>query len=296
MENFLHSKEYWSLVETGISATTEGMDPTEAQKKAIDDQKLKDLKAKNYLFQAIDRSILDTILKKDTTKDIWDSLKQKKAGELVNDYFRRTFIIANKMRIHGEMMEDVVIIEKILRSMTPKYDYVRISRHTVDEQAVQITHGTQLGGRGGGRGTYRGRGRFRSDKSTLECYSCHELGHFQWECPKRVRDIKANFAETSEEMLLMAYVDIKEAGRDYLWFLDSGCNNHMCGKRELFSQFDSNFRELVKLGTSFTVLRKGSIQLEENGIMQVITRVFFVPKLKNNLLSIGQLQEKGLAV
>jgi hypothetical protein len=30
--------------------------------------------------------------------------------------------------------------------------------------------------------------------------------------------------------------------------------------------------------------------------MHVITEVFYVPDLKNNLLSIGQLQEKGLAV
>ncbi|CAL8989461.1 unnamed protein product, partial [Prunus brigantina] len=80
MENFLRSKEYWSLVETGISATVEGTDLTEGQKKVIEDQKLKDLKTKNYLFHAIDRSILETMLKKDTAKDIWDSLKQKYQG------------------------------------------------------------------------------------------------------------------------------------------------------------------------------------------------------------------------
>ncbi|KAA8530809.1 hypothetical protein F0562_005567 [Nyssa sinensis] len=47
-----------------------------------------------------------------------------KVGESVNDYFARTLTIANKMRIHGEQMGDVVVIEKILRSMTPKFDYV----------------------------------------------------------------------------------------------------------------------------------------------------------------------------
>lgn len=131
-------------MEIGITAAAEGVDPSEAQMKLLDEQKLKDLKCKNYLFQSLDRSILETILKKDTSKDIWDSLKQKyqgstrvkraqlqalrkefetlhmKAGESVNDYFARTLIIANKMRIHGEYMKDVVIIEKILRSMTPK--------------------------------------------------------------------------------------------------------------------------------------------------------------------------------
>ena len=54
MENFLCSKEYWSLVENGIPAAAEGIEPIEAQQKAIADHKLKDLKVKNYLFQAID--------------------------------------------------------------------------------------------------------------------------------------------------------------------------------------------------------------------------------------------------
>ncbi|KAM1803915.1 hypothetical protein ACFX12_029839 [Malus domestica] len=70
MENFLRSKKYWGLVETGIPAVAKRVDLTKVQKKTIEDQRLKDLKTKNNLFQAIDRSILETILKKDTAKDI----------------------------------------------------------------------------------------------------------------------------------------------------------------------------------------------------------------------------------
>ena len=70
IENFLCSKEYWNLIETRITTTIEEKDLSESQKKVIDDQRLKDLKAKNYMFQTIDRSILETILKKDTAKDI----------------------------------------------------------------------------------------------------------------------------------------------------------------------------------------------------------------------------------
>ena len=137
-----------SLIEQGIPTAEPGVELTEGQKKVIEDAKLKDLKAKNYLFQAIDRSVLETILNKDTAKSIWDSLKQKyqgtarvqhaqrqalqkefevlnmKVGESVNEYFARTLTIANKMRVHGEKIEDVVVIEKILRSMTPKFNYV----------------------------------------------------------------------------------------------------------------------------------------------------------------------------
>ena len=168
------------------------------------------MKAKNYLFQAIDRSILQTILNKDTAKNIWDSLKQKyqgttrvkrahlqalrkefeilhmKAGESVNEYFARTLTIANKMKANGDDKGDVAVVEKILRSMTPKFGYVvcsikkskdidtltidelqsslfvhkqRMSSHEEEKDALKITHGEQSEGRGRGRGSFRGRGR-----------------------------------------------------------------------------------------------------------------------------------------
>ena len=70
MENFLRSREYWSLVEHGIVEPASGGAMIEAQERTLEDQKLKDLKAKNYLFQAIDRVILETILHKETSKQI----------------------------------------------------------------------------------------------------------------------------------------------------------------------------------------------------------------------------------
>lgn len=122
MENFLRSKEYWSLIETGIPTVADGAQPTAAERKAIDEAKLKDLKVKNYLFQAIDRTIIETILNKETSKSIWESMKQKyqgttrvkraqlqalrrefeilqmKGGETVDQYFGRTLTIVNKMK------------------------------------------------------------------------------------------------------------------------------------------------------------------------------------------------------
>ena len=40
-----------SLIEQGISTAEAGVELTEGQKKVIEDAKLKDLKAKNYLFR-----------------------------------------------------------------------------------------------------------------------------------------------------------------------------------------------------------------------------------------------------
>lgn len=122
MENFLRSKEYWTLVQIGFTEPAAGSTLQEAQLKRLEEMRLKDLKVKNYLFQAIDQTILETILQKDTSKQIWDSMKTKyegnarvkhsilqalrkewealemKTGESVTDYFSRVMSVANKMR------------------------------------------------------------------------------------------------------------------------------------------------------------------------------------------------------
>ena len=70
-----------------------------------------------------------------------------KPGESVSDYFSRTMAIINKMRIHGEKMEDVTVIEKILRSMTPKFNYVVCSieeSKDLDELSIDELQGSLL--------------------------------------------------------------------------------------------------------------------------------------------------------
>jgi hypothetical protein len=95
----------------------------------------------------------------------------------------------------------------------------------------------------------------------VECYHCHKLGHFQWECPSKEKE--ANYAETQDEMLLMAYVEMNNISNEDLWFLDSGCSNHMCGKKDYFSDLNEKFRDAVKLSNnaSMAVMGKGNIRL-----------------------------------
>ena len=65
----------------------------------------------------------------------------------------------------------------------------RMSSHVEEEHAFKITHGEQSGGRSQGRGSFRGRGQGRQtfNRATVECYNCHKLGHFQWECQSKRR-------------------------------------------------------------------------------------------------------------
>lgn len=202
MENFLRSRECWDLIETGLvtqeaeakkfsAVVAEKPQNAEAQRKLLLERKLKDLKVKNFLFQALDRQILETILNKDTSKDIWDSMKRKyegnarvkrsvlqalrkefevlemKTGETVNEYFSRVISVANRMRSYGQKMDDVVVVEKIFRSLTERFNYIvcsieesrdidkmsidelqsslivheqKFRRHNSEEQALKATH------------------------------------------------------------------------------------------------------------------------------------------------------------
>ena len=47
-----------------------------------------------------------------------------KDNEYVDEYFARTLTIINKMIAHGEKLEQITIVEKVSRSMTPKFNYV----------------------------------------------------------------------------------------------------------------------------------------------------------------------------
>lgn len=109
------------------------------------------------------------------------------------------------------------------------------------------------------------------------------MGHFRYE---------------EEELLLMSYVDEHEPKRSDARFLDTGCSNHMCGDRSMFSSLVDDIKHFVKCGsnTRMLVTGKGSVRLLFNGIHFMVSNVYYVPELRNNLLSVGQLQEKGLTI
>ncbi|KAI5416379.1 hypothetical protein KIW84_041446 [Lathyrus oleraceus] len=83
-----------------------------------------------------------------------------------------------------------------------------------------------------------------------------------------------------------------------VWYLDSGCSNHMTGKKEAFINIDSSFGSKVKLvnGEHVEVKGKGSIGVTTKQGSKVIHDTLYVTELDENLLSIGQLLEHGYSL
>ncbi|XP_062113573.1 uncharacterized protein LOC133824638 [Humulus lupulus] len=110
---------------------------------------------------------------------------------------------------------------------------------------------------------------------------------------------RTNFAEKEEEVSLLMVCHVKDETQQNMWYLDNGCSNHMCGDKKAFYELDELFRTTIKFGDNSTiyVMGKGrvTIQTKENST-HTISNALYVPNLKTNLLSVGQLQEKGYAI
>lgn len=90
-----------------------------------------------------------------------------------------------------------------------------------------------------------------------------------------------------------------ESTESNIWYVDTGCSNHMSGSKSSFSSLDESFHSTVSFGDSSTieVKGKGDIKIKtKNGTVEIISNVLYVPDLKTNLLSAGQLQEKGYVI
>jgi hypothetical protein len=67
------------------------------------------------------------------------------------------------------------------------------------------------------------------------------------------------------------------------WCLDTGTTHHMTGRREFFTELDSDVRGSV-------------IFVAESGEHKLLTGVYYIPALRNSIISLRQLDESGSCV
>ena len=90
--------------------------------------------------------------------------------------------------------------------------------------------------------------------------------------------------------------NVAQEKQEDVWFLDSSCSNHMTRNIAIFSNMDEDVKYEVITGTASRVSVKGKGRvsiLTRKGEKKFVPDVYYVPGLKFNLISIGQLVNKG---
>ncbi|KAM2341818.1 hypothetical protein ACFX1X_014282 [Malus domestica] len=124
--------------------------------------------------------------------------------------------------------------------------------------------------------------------------------HYASECraPSNRPDEKVNYVkeEKKDNGIMLLACKNNDGNQDYTWYLDTGASNHMCGRRSMFVELNESVSDNVSFGneSKMPVKGKGNILIPlKNGGHQLISNVYYVPNMKSNILSLGQLLEKG---
>jgi hypothetical protein len=83
------------------------------------------------------------------------------------------------------------------------------------------------------------------------------------------------------------------------WCFDTGATHHMTSRQEFFIELDFDVRGSVKFGDATGVEIKGVgsvIFTAESGEHRLFTGVYYIPALRNSIISLGQLDESGSRV
>lgn len=129
----------------------------------------------------------------------------------------------------------------------------------------------------------------------VRCNKCKQLGHIAKICKSKSHQAtEAQVADHQEEQLFAANCLLANCSKE-MWLVDSACSNHMTSNLELFKELEDVGGMKVKIGNGdyMEVKGRGTIALETSSGTKMISNVLFVPEVDQNLLSVGQLLEKG---
>lgn len=256
-------------------------------------------------------SIVDRLLAAvEEGQNIWDDVKLVLLLESLPPEFdqRKAYILAN---------QNITLREAATSLASNEVQILRENATGLEIEATAMTARTK-------------RGRPRSitaskDKSApataitpledLECWECHEKGHFRSDCPRKKRrkpntrattskvtevddDNKPLQANIASELLDYAapVTENTQVLKDRRWFIDSCASRHMTFEKGLFISM-SQQRHEFQTATSHTMSSEGTgtirVSLSTNQEVE-ISGVSYIPNCSSNLLSLSRLKETGI--
>ncbi|KAM1764931.1 hypothetical protein ACFX11_004121 [Malus domestica] len=232
-----------------------------------------------------------------------ERLVQKVLISLSKPYDSICLIIENTKCLETVELQEVVAI---LKSQEQRFDLHNVD--TIEKAFASFS----VSPKGQNRSeTQSGPSKFKKNWSSKEkkwdskprykrkpkCYNCDKFGHWARECTAGKIVQKANSLNQVEVTGNLFYADsaISETNVNGNWYIDSGCNNHMTGNDDLLVDIRTNVAGKVQMHTGALVIvaGMGSLEIDTNKGNKYIRKVMYLPRLKENLLSVGQTDEHG---
>nr|GEV71615.1 hypothetical protein [Tanacetum cinerariifolium] len=331
MKALLGAQDTWEFVTTEYEESADAeIDAMNAnQLKALKEKRMKAKTALYLLFQSVYESGFEKIVGASTAKQAWDTLEkaykgtdrvkqvrlQTLRGKLeamkmkeakgALDYITRVQTVVNQLKQAKDL--DELTIEELAcsleaheqrknRKKQESLDEALQTKATIKEEKALYAQQNNYsrGNNTRGRNTNQGHDRGRDDS--------HQRGHYAKDCRSAKR--------TEEKTNLVTEPDVEEGGVllmaheepvskvDMIWYLDSGACHHMSRQRNLFTELTKVIQGYVSFGDASKIEVKGrrNIRFLYAGKERAIEDVYYVPAMKSNILSLGQLMKKGFLV
>ncbi|GAU11617.1 hypothetical protein TSUD_346090 [Trifolium subterraneum] len=153
-------QDVWDLVQSGVEPITDAS--TDVEKTAFKELKKKDYKALLIIHQCVSPDNFERVDDALSSKEAWDNLEKAYGGatkvkkvrlqtykrqfellqmeekESVGDFVTRVTKLVNLMKGCEETMNDQFVVEKILRSLTPRFDIVVAIEESKDLSSTTV--------------------------------------------------------------------------------------------------------------------------------------------------------------
>ncbi|GAU43485.1 hypothetical protein TSUD_91950 [Trifolium subterraneum] len=161
MKSLFGAQECFEVVMDGYDELV--ANPTDAQRNAFKENRKKDCKALFYIQQNCDTQHFEKIAKCRKSKEAWDILESYHEGgakvkkvklqayrrqyesmvmeenQKVSDNFSKVLALVHQMQNCGETITDEMVVEKVMRSLTPGFDYVVVAiEYSKDTSTMKI--------------------------------------------------------------------------------------------------------------------------------------------------------------